>query len=127
MRCYDATLNPDGLLSDALRGHPELLAIGRNRNRLEATGVQARICAIGRIMASTTASRFSKPNATDINVVAIVKNKTAPHEYFIFLYDDANKSEILRQAGQWAANPELSFSWYDAAVASQKIRGEEKG
>jgi len=78
-------------------------------------------------MAAITASRFSKPNATDINVVAVVKGKAKPHEYFIFLYDDANRTEILRQAGRWAANPELSFSWYDAAVAAQKIRGEEKG
>jgi len=78
-------------------------------------------------MAAITASRFSKPNATDINVVAVVKNKTAPLEYFIFLYDDANRTEILRQAGRWAANPELAFTWYDCAVAAEKIRGEEKG
>lgn len=75
-----------------------------------------------------TASRFSHPeNATDINVVAIVKGKAEPREKWIFLYDDANRTEILRQAGRWAANPELSFSWYDAAVASQKIRGEKEG
>jgi hypothetical protein len=74
-----------------------------------------------------TASRFSKQQATDINVVAIVKGKTEPLEYFIFLYDDANKSETLRQAGRWAANPELAFSWYDCDVAAKKIRGEEKG
>lgn len=74
-----------------------------------------------------TASRFSKPLASDVNVVAIVKNKTTPHEYWIFLCDDANKTEILRQAGRWATNPELSFSWYDAATVSQKIRGEKEG
>lgn len=70
-------------------------------------------------------SRFSKPQATDINVVAIVKGKTTPHEYWIFLYDDANKTEILRQAGRWAANAELGFSWYDAATVSQQVRKKE--
>jgi len=78
-------------------------------------------------MAAIAARRFSKPNAPDINVVAIVKAKTTPHEYFIFLYDDANRTEVLRQAGRWAANPELAFTWYDCAVAAEKIRGEEKG
>ena len=28
----------------------------------------------------------------------------------------------LRVLGRYASNPELSFSWYDAAVLSQKIR-----
>jgi len=28
----------------------------------------------------------------------------------------------LRLLGRYASNPELSFSWYDAAVLSQKIR-----
>jgi hypothetical protein len=28
--------------------------------------------------------------------------------------------------GRHASNPELSFSWYDAAVLSQKIRAEER-
>ena len=28
--------------------------------------------------------------------------------------------------GRHASNPELSFSWYDAAVLSQKIRQEER-
>jgi hypothetical protein len=28
--------------------------------------------------------------------------------------------------GRHASNPELSFSWYDAAVLSQRIRQEER-
>ena len=30
--------------------------------------------------------------------------------------------ETLRVLGRYASNPDLSFSWYDAAVLSQKIR-----
>ena len=54
----------------------------------------------------------------DINVLALVKGK----ERYIFLYDDDNRSEALRTLGRYASNQELSFSWYDAAVLSQKIR-----
>ena len=54
----------------------------------------------------------------DINVLALVKGE----ERYIFLFDDANRSEALRTLGRFASNPELSFSWYDAAVLSQRIR-----
>ena len=58
----------------------------------------------------------------DINVLALVKGD----ERYIFLYDDAHRGETLRMLGRYASNPELSFSWYDAAVLSQKIRQESQ-
>jgi hypothetical protein len=58
----------------------------------------------------------------DINVLALVKGE----ERYIFLFDDNNRSEALRTLGRFASNPELSFSWYDAAVLSQKIRRTSK-
>ena len=54
----------------------------------------------------------------DINVLALVKGE----ERYIFLYDDDHRSEALRMLGRFASNPELSFSWYDAAVLSQRVR-----
>jgi hypothetical protein len=54
----------------------------------------------------------------DINVLALVKGA----ERYVFLYDDASRAETLRTLGRYASNPELSFTWYDAAVLSQKIR-----
>jgi len=54
----------------------------------------------------------------DINVLALVKG----NERYIFLFDDASRAEALRTLGRYASNPELSFTWYDAAVLSQKIR-----
>lgn len=54
----------------------------------------------------------------DINVLALVKGD----ERYIFLFDDQNRSETLRTLGRYASNPDLSFTWYDAAVLSQKIR-----
>jgi len=56
--------------------------------------------------------------AKDINVLALVKGE----ERYIFLFDDDNRSEALRTLGRYASNKELSFTWYDAAVLSQKIR-----
>jgi hypothetical protein len=44
----------------------------------------------------------------------------------VFLYDDASRAETLRVLGRYASDPELSFTWYDAAVLSQKIRQESK-
>lgn len=44
---------------------------------------------------------------------------------YILLYDDAHKADALRQLGRWAACYELNFTWYDAAVLSQRIRGEK--
>lgn len=57
-------------------------------------------------------------NDDDINVLALIKGK----ERYIFLFDDAQRADALRTLGRFASNPELSFSWYDAAVLSQKVR-----
>lgn len=57
----------------------------------------------------------------DINVLALVKGE----ERYIFLYDDDNRAEALRTLGRFASDSELSFSWYDAAVLSQKVRAAE--
>lgn len=54
----------------------------------------------------------------DIHVLALVKGE----ERYIFLYDDAHRADALRMLGRFASNPQLSFSWYDAAILSQRIR-----
>ncbi len=58
----------------------------------------------------------------DINVVALVKGA----ERYVFLYDDASRAETLRVLGRFASNPELNFTWYDAAVLSQKVRQQNQ-
>ena len=54
----------------------------------------------------------------EINVVALVRGE----EQYIFMFDEASRTETLRVLGRYAADPELSFTWYDAAVLSQKVR-----
>ncbi len=55
----------------------------------------------------------------DINVIALVKGG----ERYVFLFDDDSREETLRTLAKHAANPELSFSWYDAAMLAVKVRG----
>lgn len=59
----------------------------------------------------------------EINVLALVKG----NERFIFLFDDQNRDETLRQLARFAADPELDFTWYDAAMLSRKIRDAVPG
>ena len=56
----------------------------------------------------------------DINVIALVKG----NERYVFLFDDDSRGAALRTLGRYASNPDLSFTWYDAAVLSQRISQE---
>lgn len=47
-------------------------------------------------------------------------------ERYLFLFNDATRAELLRTLGRFASDPELSFTWHDAAVLSQKIRTSVK-
>ncbi len=53
-----------------------------------------------------------------MNVLAMVKE----HERYVFLYDEDSPASLLQTLGKFAADKELSFTWYDAAVLSQKVR-----
>jgi hypothetical protein len=53
-----------------------------------------------------------------MNVLALVKDS----ERYVFLYDDDSDASLLQQLGQFASDPDLSFTWYDAAILSQKVR-----
>ncbi len=56
--------------------------------------------------------------SNDINILALAKGE----ERYIFLYNEDSRNEALRTLGRYASNTDLSFSWYDAAVMSQKVR-----
>lgn len=58
----------------------------------------------------------------DLNVVCLMKGK----DRFVFLYDDESLTELRRTFGVFASHPELDFSWYDAAVLSQRAKVESK-
>lgn len=54
-----------------------------------------------------------------VNVLALVKEET--NEKYVFLYDDESALQLLRQLGKSAADPELSFTWYDAAILAKRV------
>ncbi|MEZ5942988.1 MAG: hypothetical protein R3C18_16465 [Planctomycetaceae bacterium] len=54
----------------------------------------------------------------DLNVLALVKDG----ERYVFMYDEDSLPQLLQTLGRFAADPELNFSWYDAAVLSQRVR-----
>ncbi len=43
-------------------------------------------------------------------------------ERYVFRYRAGDEAALLRSFGKLAANPELSFGWYDAAMLCVKIR-----
>jgi hypothetical protein len=53
-----------------------------------------------------------------MNVLALVKDS----ERYVFLYDEDSAATLLQTLGKYAADKDLSFTWYDAAVLSQKVR-----
>ncbi len=53
-----------------------------------------------------------------VNVLALVRDE---HRY-VFLYDDQSVREVLSQLSASASDPELDFTWYDAAILSQRVR-----
>ena len=53
-----------------------------------------------------------------MNVLALVKDT----DRYVFIYDDESEATLLQLMGRYASDKSLSFTWYDAAVLSQKIR-----
>ena len=61
-----------------------------------------------------------KPPTVDITATCLVKGD----ERYIFIYQDNKTKELLRTFGRFASDKDLSFSWYDAALMSQRVRGK---
>lgn len=41
---------------------------------------------------------------------------------YVVIFPDEKKAQALQTLGRWASNPELNFTWYNAAIMSQKVR-----
>jgi hypothetical protein len=54
----------------------------------------------------------------EFNVLALVKGE----EHYIFVYDDDSRQPLVDALRDNAADPRLSFNWFDAAVLTQKAR-----
>lgn len=58
----------------------------------------------------------------DIHITGLVKGE----ERYLWIFTDANRAEVFKSLGRAASNPELSLSWFDAAVLSQQVRATEE-
>ncbi|MFN4260082.1 MAG: hypothetical protein ACK4RK_12370 [Gemmataceae bacterium] len=56
--------------------------------------------------------------ARSFNVLALIKGT----ERYVFVYDDDSRPELLNVFRDTAANPELSLSWFDVTVLTDKAR-----
>jgi hypothetical protein len=56
----------------------------------------------------------------EINILALVKGE----EHYVFLYTEESQQETIQAIRDWAADPRLSFSWFDAAVLTQRLQSQ---
>lgn len=54
----------------------------------------------------------------DFNVLALLKGE----EVYVYVYDDASRPALDAVFRDQAANPDLGFSWFDAAVLNRKAQ-----
>jgi hypothetical protein len=54
----------------------------------------------------------------EFNVLALIKGE----ERFIYIYDDASRPDLIDAFRDLAADPAVNFSWFDAAVLTDKAR-----
>ena len=58
----------------------------------------------------------------EFNVLALVKG----NERYVFVYDDESRPPLIDAFRDQAADPRLSFTWFDAAVLTEKAREQAK-
>ena len=49
-----------------------------------------------------------------------------PERYILLFDDEVARADALLTLRRWASNPELSFTWYDAAMLSERIRSAQQ-
>lgn len=59
----------------------------------------------------------------EFNVLALVKGA----EQYIFVYDEESRTALINTFRDQAADPSLSFNWFDAVVLTKKAREQEVG
>lgn len=54
----------------------------------------------------------------EFNVLALIKGQ----ERYVYVYDDDSRQRLIDAFRDQAADPGLSFSWFDAAILTDKAR-----
>ena len=58
----------------------------------------------------------------EYNVLALIKG----NERYVFVYDDEAHEPLIDALRDHAADPHLSFTWFDAAVLTEKAREQAR-
>jgi hypothetical protein len=58
----------------------------------------------------------------EYNVLALIKG----NERYVFVYDDEAHEPLLDALRDQAADPRLSFTWFDAAILTEKAREQAR-
>jgi hypothetical protein len=58
----------------------------------------------------------------EFNVLALVKG----NEQYVYVYDDASRDTVIGTFRDQAADPQLSLTWFDASVLTQKARAQAR-
>ncbi len=58
----------------------------------------------------------------EFNVLALIKG----NERYVFVYDDEAHEPLIDVLRDHAADPRLSFTWFDAAVLTEKAREQAR-
>jgi hypothetical protein len=56
-----------------------------------------------------------------MNVLALIKGQ----ERYIFVYDDESRMSLIDTIRDYAADPEVNLTWFDAVVLTKKAREQE--
>ena len=62
-------------------------------------------------------NRIVHHTASDLTIIVLARGD----ERYILMYREANRGDAMRQAGRWASNQDLSFTWWDCARMSKEI------
>ena len=54
----------------------------------------------------------------ELNVLALIKD----NEQYVFVYDDDSRQPLIDAFRDTAADPRLSFTWFDAAILTERAR-----
>lgn len=57
----------------------------------------------------------------DDGVITYLVHAKGPERY-VFVFDEDSRCDFLRTLSRFAVNPELSFTWWDAAVLCKRAR-----
>jgi hypothetical protein len=58
----------------------------------------------------------------ELNVLALIKG----NERYVFVFDDASRPQLIDAFRDQAADPDLNFNWFDAAVLTEKARQQAR-